>query len=49
MGLGPRIYSSLPHDIKESENMDTFKRKIKSWLHNLPRHFVQNLVNIKNA
>ena len=28
---GPKIWDMLPHHIKHSENLQTFKKKIKSW------------------
>ena len=30
-GLGPKIWNTLPYNIKTSENTDIFKRTIKDW------------------
>ena len=30
--LGPKIWKSVPADIKNAENLVTFKQKIKSWV-----------------
>ena len=32
--LGPKIWSILPDDIKQSESLDTFKKNIKTWIPN---------------
>ena len=29
--LGPKIWKQLPNDIKESDSLSQFKRKIKLW------------------
>ena len=30
--IGPKVYNSLPNDIKECTDIDTFKKKLKTYL-----------------
>ena len=46
--LGPKIWVSVPDEIKTSENVDIFKNKIKKWIpDNCPwrlcRVYIQNI------
>ena len=33
--LGPKIWNNLPHHVKSSDNLDTFKNLLKNWDGNL--------------
>lgn len=46
--LAPRIYSTLPKDIKHSWNNTIFKKKVKNWLQNTSRYSIHNLIDRKN-
>lgn len=46
--LGPRIYNSLPTELKTINSILLFKKKIKCWIESKSRLEVHSLIDIKN-
>ena len=46
--LAPKIWDILPKDIKDSESLDIFKRKIKKWIPLECRALALALATFKN-